>query len=399
MRVVFTIFAVALVLRADTCDDRLAQVGLPFAPQTPLSAKSWFCSSGFLNLLPNRSTPMSVRLRGQMVRYTSSPSVDSLEKRNRFCNGGSSFTLEDSVWLGLQVAPLSAAANWADCHTQAQDLHPAVRVELVENSRDTLFANVGLFGQTSGDTRVALVGTLGALTCPHVQLRNGLELVPDLLKTEKCSTTDEKEDGFLLLRIGSRWAISSRLRKIYGGFAGEGIVELVLPGESVGGKTSDHQTGDHHCSSNCGGDPTRTRYIFPLTADPETVLRNPRLQCVSGPCHGWNTVVALETTDQDRMVRAVVDVWSSPTTWRLAADVFRANDRDKDGETVILFWGKRFSITAPADAKAVRLRARLTTQDQFLINLMSPGEASPVVVRSVVPSGSDLIYDLELKNH
>ena len=92
----------------------------------------------------------------------------------------------------------------------------------------------------------------------------------------------------------------------------------------------DRSTGNHHCSSSCGGEPTRTRYTIPYrvsrsnTTPPtpgDRKLQNIRLSCVAGPCGAWNQVMSRGISDNSTYALAQFDVWSHPTTWRMQVDV------------------------------------------------------------------------------
>jgi hypothetical protein len=86
-----------------------------------------------------------------------------------------------------------------------------------------------------------------------------------------------------------------------------------------GRRSVSHGTGNHHCSSNCQGEPTRTNYSVSLQAGPGRVLREPTLRCVSGPCP-WSAVLYARLEDDSRRAVASWDVWAMPTTWELSAE-------------------------------------------------------------------------------
>ncbi len=86
-------------------------------------------------------------------------------------------------------------------------------------------------------------------------------------------------------------------------------------------------TANHHCAKNCAGEPTRTGYQvtlqLPVGAPPGARLSMPTLQCVSGAgCGGWFQVVQQPQISEDgRVATSYVEVWSTPTTWRLRSNV------------------------------------------------------------------------------
>lgn len=81
-------------------------------------------------------------------------------------------------------------------------------------------------------------------------------------------------------------------------------------------------TGNHHCSSGCRGEPTRTNYVIelPVIATPYRYV-NPKLECIAGPCGAWNQIIDVDVVWGGRAVRGSFDVWSHKTTWKLSADV------------------------------------------------------------------------------
>ncbi|MCK4814781.1 hypothetical protein KA005_03345 [bacterium] len=86
------------------------------------------------------------------------------------------------------------------------------------------------------------------------------------------------------------------------------------------------QTKNHHCSSNCKGEPTRTTYNIELKAETGMRVRNPRLKCIAGPCGGWNSIGGVRVKDKGTTAVRTFDVWSKPTTWILIVDVYEKGD-------------------------------------------------------------------------
>lgn len=88
-------------------------------------------------------------------------------------------------------------------------------------------------------------------------------------------------------------------------------------------------TGNHHCSRNCRGEPTRTNYQVNLSTNDyqesklgDRKLMNPKLTCKTGPCGSWNQVISVNLSKNTKSATASFDVWSKPTTWVLTAEVF-----------------------------------------------------------------------------
>lgn len=86
-------------------------------------------------------------------------------------------------------------------------------------------------------------------------------------------------------------------------------------------------TKDHHCSSNCKGEPTRTPYKIELKVEEGMRVRNPRLKCIVGPCGGWNSIGGVFVQDKGTTAVGIFDVWSKPTTWILTVDVFEKKSK------------------------------------------------------------------------
>jgi hypothetical protein len=95
----------------------------------------------------------------------------------------------------------------------------------------------------------------------------------------------------------------------------------------VGEVSNEKSTGNHHCSRNCKGEPTRTSYSIEVSVDEfsapqvgDKKLMHPTLSCVSGPC-AYSDSRNVKLVDASK-VKASFDVWSRPTTWNVKAEVF-----------------------------------------------------------------------------
>lgn len=118
-------------------------------------------------------------------------------------------------------------------------------------------------------------------------------------------------------------------------------------------------TGNHHCSSNCQGEPTRTGYSLTIPEEEHHVLANPVLRCVSGPCHGWHDSTADSARIEASGRRAVAQwtVWSEPTTWVLSADSFSIEEIARFDRRVTV--GEAFAVQAPLDGPAPEIQGML----------------------------------------
>jgi hypothetical protein len=95
--------------------------------------------------------------------------------------------------------------------------------------------------------------------------------------------------------------------------------------------TKSTKTGDHHCSSSCKGEPTRTSYRIDYAINVnEYVIVDAKLTCDAGASCSFNQVRGVGHTKNTAY--ASFDVWSRPSTWTLT--VQRQKILDVDGETV-----------------------------------------------------------------
>lgn len=179
---------------------------------------------------------------------------------------------------------------------------------------------------------------------------------------------------------------------LYSRYAGSGVTEAKQPRYGwigVGTERSTTTTGNHHCESHCGGEPTRTGYSVTIKVsstahNPPTPndrrLRNPVLRCISGPCGGWNEVKAVYLSETDSRATGKFDVWSKPTEWELTA---QAENYQVVGETTVsgmleLYYGRTTTIEVPAEATFVKISGQLVTKQRFELVI---GETTPGPVR------------------
>ena len=129
-------------------------------------------------------------------------------------------------------------------------------------------------------------------------------------------------------------------------------------------------TGNHHCESNCRGEPTRKTYKVEVSLPPNKgenmrELRNPTRRCQEGPCRAWNKIIETKVVDNGRRAVGSFDVWSRPTTWRLSADVYerRVIAEEEDSSQP-----RSFSASEPLE-----ITARYTASSIILAGEMSNG--------------------------
>ena len=100
--------------------------------------------------------------------------------------------------------------------------------------------------------------------------------------------------------------------------AGPKSEAVVTRWEPDGEVFDEKTTSDHHCSSNCQGEPTRTNYRISIDVDASHRLSSPRLVCAAGACE-WSSNNFARIAADGRRVEGSFDVWGRPTRWRLAA--------------------------------------------------------------------------------
>jgi hypothetical protein len=138
---------------------------------------------------------------------------------------------------------------------------------------------------------------------------------------------------------------------------------IILSESRIGTRSVSKTTGNHHCSFNCKGEPTRTNYTLDLAASDATRLRNPQLRCVAGPCEGWNAVLSVRLETDGRVAHASWDVWTMPTTWELAAEEIREREVSRFTRRELV--GSTFTVASETGAPPPRISGRFATGETF----------------------------------
>lgn len=173
------------------------------------------------------------------------------------------------------------------------------------------------------------------------------------------------------------------------------IAEFVQKAEykKTKAKSSTITTGNHHCSRNCQGEPTRQSYSIKLNADPGHILRNPKLSCIGHTCVFSSRGKILGSGTNE--VVAAVDVWSRPMTWVLSADQFRLVRTELDERKVIqagreLTHGKSFVVKQRSNG-LIRVEGFLEEVGEVVFKPEDPPRAFFEVLRSVeTPEGQEI---------
>ncbi|NGN97827.1 hypothetical protein G5S52_09160 [Grimontia sp. S25] len=136
-------------------------------------------------------------------------------------------------------------------------------------------------------------------------------------------------------------------------------------------KTQSIKTGDHHCESDCKGEPTRTAYRIDYSVDPaKYIIVGVKLNCDGGASCSFNQV--RNVNHSETAAWGTFDVWSRPSTWTLTVDVRKKNIVDGDViqiDSDELKAGKSFIVTHDKDTyKDIELEANMP----FGVLLMNP---------------------------
>ena len=143
--------------------------------------------------------------------------------------------------------------------------------------------------------------------------------------------------------------------------------------QKIRGESKVKGTGNHHCESNCRGEPTRTNYTITLDLlqsedGVRRELRNPQLMCVSGPCGAWNDIIGARITRDGLRAVGNFDVWSKPTSWRLSADVYEyriVKEYEKSEENLDVSTDQVFELDHPEVNAVVRVSGVMEDRTPF----------------------------------
>ena len=154
------------------------------------------------------------------------------------------------------------------------------------------------------------------------------------------------------------------------------------------------KTGNHHCDDDCDGEPTRTNYSLKLNAPSASAeLREPRLECIGGPCHGWNHIHSVAVSGVGQPATASWDVWSSSTTWKLVAQLYEPRDVFTAAEQgpISIRYDETFSITLPSNAVDAVIELKQPGSNSTATMPFSE-PASSLRLEGTVPNGSGATY-------
>lgn len=146
------------------------------------------------------------------------------------------------------------------------------------------------------------------------------------------------------------------------GYRGKGELRYVIRKRdwvNIGTVGKTEVTGNHACYRNCKGEPTRTDYQIRLAVNEYDApkegnrkLTEPKLQCKTGPCGGWHQIIHVGLTTDKTGAIANFDVWSSPTSWELTANVLEHQIVSEDAveQEVPVGPGSLLVLSVPSNA-------------------------------------------------
>lgn len=319
-------------------------------------AKKWFCSDAFVETTRKSagSGGITLPVEGVMLTFGTESETDaSYKARKQFCaSQAASFDTKDSIFLAKKVASATKVNAWLACHRLNVENAGSVSFTQETVSKGKMIVITAKWNHVNAAPPPVVyeLNTIGA-TCNNV-IAAGTELTVEGL-TDICKREGDSQVSLVLTTSAGHKTIELaeiNCGKMYGKIE---TVETVATPKWVsdGEKCTTIGTGNHHCKHNCEGEPTRTNYKIDVTVEDGFKLTNPRLNCIAGPCGGWNQV-HYATNDGDKRVHGSFDVWSKPTSWRLCADKQKQiyESREVRSAPVSVTYGQNFTVTASKKA-------------------------------------------------
>lgn len=190
--------------------------------------------------------------------------------------------------------------------------------------------------------------------------------------------------------------------------AGSVAAEQTLPRHGwvtlPAGASNTVTTGDHHCSSNCRNEPTRTTYLATLQVSGgngkvgDQRLVGLTLECTSGSC-AFSKKGELAMDRGNSIARWPFDVWSRPTTWiirgavqewRVIGDTTRTTD-------LPLRWAEDTTLRVPQEATFLRIRGTLIGNIPVDFAVDNPASSDLLSVIQQGTAGTDKVYQIRLR--
>lgn len=359
----------------DLCKDVLnaaySRLEISYSKSATSAAKEWFCSDKFFSDIREYSATGSVTVPIKGIPFVfkaSGNSSTSLQKRELFCAENESFfSMDQALTLFSQVVEKRTIEAWEKCMVEkmratagtsiyleeeviGNDIFVKAKFRIVDDeSRHKRPLVMTYFvtnaNQVKGDWQAGQEVPLTGILHQFKRIDEHKPVTITLTTTQGISQTLTIKGKEYPLEVGY---INASWEEPY---QAEGQPQDVY---------QDFTTGDHHCSSNCRGEPTRTNYTLRLDGSSwgDGYMKDLRLDCIGGPCE-WHEV------RECRLLNSKVgygswDVWTRPTTWRLAAKwvpyvrkwrTATAGKRD-------LTRGDKLILSIPKNARNVKIYGR-----------------------------------------
>lgn len=154
----------------------------------------------------------------------------------------------------------------------------------------------------------------------------------------------------------------------------------------------ERRSGDHHCSSNCGNQPTLTHYdvayvtnggALPVVGN--RMLANPRLGCVAGPCP-WSSADRAIITENGMRATGYFSVWSWACTYRLTVDIYEyqvTGNKPLAETSYDLYFGKNTRIEVPSDYVSMKITGSMVNYTKVDLELGQQDQLNRVTLVAI----------------
>lgn len=373
LALVLTLFSVSRASAEDSCGAIIAQgtndsIVLSTRDSFQSEATDWFCSDSFAEHIKNSkmSAGITIPIDGIPVGFSfGENNASSHTVRKAFCSRKDrKLSTTSALSLAASVTSQPKVDAWLQC--MKLKLQPPAPPDLiglraVRAGGDKFVILTATWNPVpySTDPKTVKLHLSPGLTCA-TSWGAGTSVSKEGISTLCERTQDDSQTAILETNVGF-FHVSippSKCGKLFGEVQ---LVETFATPQwsSIGTKQTTLTTGNHHCSKNCKGEPTRTNYRIDISVPADEMLSGPTLTCIAGPCGGWNTVHYKKSDGPTRVVGSF-DVWTLPTTWKLTANWFRRTTTtsltEHPAQQVV--YGKSFVVTATAGAQSALLKVK-----------------------------------------
>lgn len=365
-------FANAQELCSDIKDAFYNKYQINSARSVSAAARSWICSDNFLSDIKKLSSGSSISIP-ILGSYDGTKSNESFfMKRDQFCQNSSyNFTEDEAYAIFSQTVDKVVVEAWAKCMSDRNRRFGNSVISLEEEVNDESIFVTAKF-------RI----TVDGLRDKHALITNFFSENAQEVKGEWSKGTEVTIQGVVhhfrridpnkpvIIKLLTTQGVSDNLvikAKEYPAIIGniQATWEEPYQGEAEPQEVGQERTtGDHHCESDCEGEPTRTNYTLKLEPKSNGVrltasdgyLKDLKFQCMEGNCGGWNEVKEVRLLNKVTGY-ASWDVWTRPTRWRLSGKWVYYTEKWKYGSSSErqLKRGDQIILVIPSRARNVRI--------------------------------------------